>query len=102
MFYTIKITYKNEAHLHICDDTTLDMIRAKAIKALKAGHEVMWFDKTINWTESNPILDFSKEGTDMYIWDKSGNKVKNEILLYIKKGNVITKRKIGERFKTFI
>ncbi len=102
MFYFIKITYKNESILHICDDSTLDLIRVKAIKAIKNGHEVMWYDKTINWTEVSPILDFTKDGSDMYIWDKTFNKVKNEILLYTKKGETVIKEKIGERFKTFV
>lgn len=101
-YYIVKITYKKEVVLHVCDEESLDEIRAKAIQALKNGHEVMWFDRTINWIESDPIIDFTKNGSDMYIWDKSGNKVKNEITLYTKKGKAITKEKIGERFRTYV
>ena len=102
MIFTIKITTATESVLHVCDDTTLDLIRVKAIKALKAGHEVKWFNGVTQWIEHSPIINFGREGSDSYIWDKSGNRVKNEILLYSKKDDLVTIEQIGTCFRNFI
>lgn len=99
--YPIKITTEKDSTLHICDDTTLEQIRGIAVKALKSGHEVRWFNGITQWIEKSPIMNFGREGSS-YIWDKSGNKVKNEILLYSKIGDKIECEQIGTCFRNYI
>ena len=100
--YTITITTSRESVLHVCDETTLDAIRAKAITALKRGREVKWFNGVVQWVEYSPIIYFDRKGSDSYTWDESGNKVKNEILLYSKVGDDVICEQIGTCFRKFI
>lgn len=100
--YTITITTSKESVLHVCDDSTLDSIRVKAIKALRRGQEVKWFNGVTQWLEYSPILDLDKQGSDMYEWDESGNKVKNEMLLYSKVGEKVECETIGHVFRKYI
>jgi len=102
MIYTIKITTATASVLHVCDDTTLEQIRGIAVKALKSGHEVKWFNGVTQWIEHSPIVNLDQEGSSAYVWDKSGNRVKNEILLYSKKDDKVEVEQIGTCFKNFI
>jgi hypothetical protein len=91
----------SESILHICDDSTLHIIREKAIKALKKGHEVKWFDGTRQWVNWEIFVDLGKNDSDMYIWDKSFNRVLHEVYLYTDKDGEVTKRKINEVYRGF-
>ena len=55
MIYTISIITSKEKTIYVCDDTTLDEIREKAIKALKRGNEIIWQNGDKQWIEKNPI-----------------------------------------------
>jgi hypothetical protein len=85
--------------LYVCDHTTLDNVRHKAIKALKAGRVVIWQNKDRQWLSWNAHVDLSKEGGDMYTWDKSFNKAKHDIILHTKRNGVFINEIIGTTYR---
>lgn len=63
--------------MHICCTEGLDKIRPIAIAALKRGVEIEWYDRSLQWLETNPVIDTSdgKRGSHIYTWSECGNKV---------------------------
>jgi len=71
-------------------------------KALFTEHSVTFSDGTTQWVEDNVILDFNKEGIEMYQWDKSGNKVLCERVLYTRqKDGEVTERVLKKIYRDF-
>jgi hypothetical protein len=96
--------YKIKVHdtLYLCDDTTLADVRAIAIKALKQGREVKWFDGKTQWLSWDVVLDLDKHASDIYTWDKSYNRVLHNVVLHTKpKDGDTTHRLIGEVYRKF-
>lgn len=100
--YQIKIEKESEATLHICDDAGLEKIRPLAIQALKRGNVVTWFNGVTQWIDNSPIMNLDQEASDAYTWDESGNKIKNEILLYSKNGDTVEFEQIGTSFRSYL
>lgn len=88
--------------LFIYDDGTEPEIEAKAKRALANGVSVVRADGTEEWITYNPIIDSAKVGSEQYIWDKSGEKVKSEKVRHLKsKDGTITQEVIRTVFKTY-
>lgn len=85
--------------LHICDDPGLDVIRPLAIKALKRGVEVKWFNGVIQWIHHEVVFDASKSGSSVYTWNEDGEKVLHNIVLYSEFDNKMYSEKIGETYR---
>jgi len=59
-----------------------DVLREDARKALAKGKVVVWEDRRKQWINTDCITDTSKEGSEVWTWDKSGNRVKCERTLH--------------------
>ena len=71
-------------------------------KALARG-ETVHENGTAKWIDTVQVCNLSKDGSAMFTWDKSGNKVRAEKFLYIEDDNgVITSRSLGFVFENFI
>jgi len=91
-------------HLHICDEGSLPAIKVKARKALKSGKVIVLEDGKTEWIEYEPILALSEQGSDIYTWDQTGNRVKCEVVLYTytKKETKAERRVLKTIFRDFL
>jgi len=65
------------------DEEQAEMIISdKVQKALKAGHQVTLEDGRKQWIEALQVIDTTKTGSDAYTWDRSGDKVLHERILF--------------------
>lgn len=97
--FKIKISDGYEAELIICDEEMLETVIAKADKAMLNGKTITWHDGRIEWIEDNVIVDMTKNGSDVYTWDASGNRVKYERVRYTKIDDEVTKETLRTVFK---
>lgn len=97
----------NERNYHIVigDSPEDTEIKVKKLikKSLFQGHSVTFEGKT-KWIEDVPIVDFTKDDSSCYIWDKSGNKILCERTLYIRdESNLeITNKVLRKIYKDFL
>lgn len=88
--------------MNICQAETRHVVAAQAEKALVRGETVTWEDGRKEWLEIIHIVDLAQRGSQMYIWDKAGDKVKADIFRVTKtRSGIVTKRKIGTKFVRF-
>ena len=85
--------------LHICDNAGLDVIRPLAIKALKRGNEVKWFNGVSQWVSHKVVIDTSKRGSHIYTWSEDGEKVLHKIFLFTKLKDKIYSQEIGKVYR---
>jgi len=97
--FKIKISDGYEAELCITDEVMLETVIEKAEKALKNGKTVTWHDGRIEWIEDEIVFDSTKDASDAFTWDKSGNRVLYERFLYTKIGDEVTKDLLRTVFK---
>jgi len=72
----------------------------KKIEAGLNGGETVTQDGRTFWREFHPVTDFNKTGSDMFVWDKSGNKAKHEIVTVTRsEGGAITRTVTGTCFR---
>jgi DhnA family fructose-bisphosphate aldolase class Ia len=69
---TLNVIMGNEEE---CDAKIAEFIK----KARKTGEEVVLQDRRV-WFSKNPIVDLKKKGSAQYRWDRSGNRVKCEVV----------------------
>tara|TARA_B100000131_G_scaffold88264_1_gene85115 strand:- start:225 stop:572 length:348 start_codon:yes stop_codon:yes gene_type:complete len=83
------------------DEERADKVIAEEIqKALKAGHEVTLQDGRKQWIESLLVIDTEKSGSDAYTWNKSGDKVLHERVLFtLNTDNTLSKEVIGKSYR---
>ncbi len=74
--------------LFIFDAESRPGITKKIKRALAKGETIIHEDKSREWIETIPIHDPTKTGSDEYVWDKSGDRIKcNRIRHTSKDGN---------------
>lgn len=79
-----------------------DRVARDIDKALAAGKTVVE-NGISQWVEYWPIADYKKTGSDVYIFDKSGNRVKCEKFLFVKKaGGSVDKTKLGTAWRNAV
>jgi hypothetical protein len=102
--------FRKDPFRHIRIDDTVQVFNLSmtahvhkiADKALRSGSTVVWEDGRTEWIERHVHHDPTKEGSAAYIWDKSNNKVKADIILKTKsRTGEITHRTLGTRFVEF-
>jgi len=73
--------------LYIYDETTEATVKRKIVPN---GHGATFRDGSSEWIVDEAIVDLSKAGSAIYVWDRSGNKVKHKRCRYKKDkaGNV--------------
>lgn len=77
-------------------------VTAKAEKALKKGKTVRWSNGLTQWIKHVPIVNKDRNGSEKFVWDKSGNKIKHQTVLFSKKKNSqITQKVIGSSYRLF-
>ena len=97
----IRITTATVEEINLFTDADREMIEAKAKKAMARGATITWEDGRKEWIEAREKVDATKQGSAMYTWDKSGDKVKANVILKTKdKAGKITERKVGTKFIT--
>lgn len=76
--------------------------RAK-LKALNAGYTVRHRGSSY-WLEEREVYDTSKEGSDCYTWDKSGNKIRVQRVIMAKdaEGNLRLDRSLGFVWRDYV
>jgi hypothetical protein len=75
------ITIDDDLHVALGEGVG-DELRELAKKALAKGKVVVWEDKRKQWINTDCITDTSKEGSAVWTWDASGNRVKCERTLH--------------------
>ena len=98
MLFTIQIGRT----LYICDETTIDGVKAKANKALAKGSTIVLEDGRTLWYDYWEIIDTTKldQGSEAYSWDKSGNKVRHDKYLMTKHPDGrVEKKHVGTVFR---
>lgn len=93
------ITLGTTVWINLFTDRETHMIEAATKKAMAKGATIQWADGRKEWIEVREQTDGTKRGSAMYTWDKSGNKVKANIIVKSKdKSGKITERQIGTKF----
>lgn len=93
-----------DGNLEVCIFAPADRLTfdRKANRALNAGKRVTWSNGVTEWWTVDVIHNPTKDGSDAFIWDRSGNKVKHRITSHRQHvdGSVI-KTTIGHTFRRF-
>lgn len=97
---TIRIEDPKGHTLHVFSTDVRAQVLKQVQQALRAGHVVRWEDGTREWWELRERVDTSKSGSDQYEWDKTGNKVRADVVKHVQdpKTKVVTDKVIGTRF----
>ena len=54
----------------------------------------------VQWYEDNVVFDHTKRGSEQFIWDKTGNRVKHDRMLVSRDAEgTLTKKKVGTVYK---
>ncbi len=86
--------------LFVCDETTRDLVLEENI--VPEGHAAIFEDGSSEWVIDEIVSDTSKTGSDMFTWDKSGNRVKYERCRYRKTADGVVTREVEKTvFKSF-
>ena len=92
----------NTINVYIGKGDDLEKAKARDIKKAHAKGESATVDGVKTWITYNVIVDTSKESSDMFTWDKSGNKVKNErVLVTVDADGNRTEEVLGTVFKNY-
>lgn len=96
------ITIDDDLHVALGEGVG-DELRALAKKALMhQGKVVVWEDKRKQWVNTDCITDTTKEGSAVWTWDASGNRVKCERTLHtMHKDGTRTQEVIGTCWRNF-
>lgn len=89
-------------NVYIGKGEEIEKAKASDIKKAHAKGESAIHDGIKTWITHNVIFDTSKEGSDAFTWDASGNKVKNErILVTVDAEGNRTEEMLGTVFKNY-
>jgi hypothetical protein len=98
-FSTIKIGDR----LYICDESSKPSVEKKARRALNEGETVKWNDGSEQWMENDPVMDWTKHGSEMYQWKKGdGNKIACDKLLFTRVNGKVTKKVVRRVFMDYL
>ena len=81
------------------DKVELEREAEKIYRNLKVGQTLEENGKKI-WMEDVPVVDVTKHGSDMFIWDKTGNKVLTERITHTNEG-ILTRRVVKKFYKKY-
>jgi hypothetical protein len=97
---TIRIEDTRGHILHVFEPCMRKEVLKQAQKALRAGHVVRWENGSREWWELRERVDPTKSGSDQYEWDKTGNKVRADVVRKIQdaKTKTVTEAIVGRRF----
>ena len=73
--------------LHVYDKESLPIIQRRIKRALSNGELVIHEDKSREWISTVPIHDPDKDGSDSYIWDSSGDRIKCNRVRHLVQGD---------------
>jgi len=94
------ITVEDDAKRQVCIVSPQEA-NALIQKALKQGKTVIE-NGVSSWLEEEPVCDFDKKNTDIYTWDKTGNKILVQKILHTKdKTGTITKKVLSSVWKSY-
>lgn len=79
---TIAIETIKMRTVHVCIGDAIVEVRAKAKRALEAGHSVTWEDGRTQWVETEPL--FGSDESGGWYWHKDHNRIKCEKRLHTK------------------
>ena len=86
--------------LFVYDETTEASVKQANIVA--DGHAANYDNGTSEWIVDEPIVDTTKVGSAMFVWDKAGTRIKHERCRYIKDKNGNVTRKVEKTvYKVF-
>lgn len=91
-------TIKADSTLYVFDDGSREQVVKKVKAALRKGATVTWEDGSVQWITVNHRIDASKRGSEVYTWDKSGEKVKADLVLMTKTLAGTKGKPIGTKF----
>ena len=87
--------------LHICDDASLHTIKDKALSRLNKGDGITWEDGKEQWYDYLEIIDVTKTGSEMFTWDRSGDRVKCRRVLTTVIGDELTREEKGFVYRKY-
>jgi hypothetical protein len=97
-FLSIRIEDTNGHVLHVFDAESRKEVLEEIQRALRAGHAVRWEDGSREWWVLEERVDVTKKGSDQYQWDKSGNRVRADLVKYVQtKAGDVTKAIVSGR-----
>ena len=94
------VTIGDTLQVYIGSDAVNTSMPADIRKGLNRGDVVKFSDGTKQFIDSDVIIDTSKTGSDAFIWNAAGDKVKhNRVLVTIDKDGNRSTKVLGSVFK---
>lgn len=73
--HVIEILSESGRVLEVFDTGSRSIVEKKALAAMRSGAAVRWEDGRVQWFDVRTRIHAGKTGSDVYTWDRSGNKV---------------------------
>jgi len=93
----------NTVYVYLFKEKDEEKIRADIEKLVKPNGDalVSLKDGTRTWIEDQPVFDSSKEGSDRYTWDRTGNRVLCERIRFQQDGDEMLTRVLKRVWREF-
>lgn len=99
---TAKVIGEHGTTLHVYSDETRAQVEQMIEKALRAGARRVDPDGTETFIAERTIFDPTQSGSDAYVWNASGSKVKARLTRVVRRaGKIMSETPVGTRWVTF-
>jgi len=97
--HSIKV---NDCRYVFVEDTR-SSIEKIANKALEKNGVVTWEDGSVQWIEYEPVADWSKTGSEVWLWKKNNhNMIACDKTLFTKKDGKVTKTVLKRIYRDYL
>jgi hypothetical protein len=96
------VTIGGTLSIYVGTDSVNKTMPSDIAKGLNRGDVVKFGDGTVQFIDSDVVIDLNKSGSAMFTWNKTGTSVKHDrVLVTIDANGNRSTKKIGSVFKAF-